>query len=182
MPISRGDNSGRRAVQEQLKLLIQLAKAIARPVSGQLSDRTNGNVKAGRNLCAEPMNLCAVEILPNICHASYSGAFSGSKTLYAIRIIGPGTSRRSDGCFIYGNYLQFANRDPAPDRLYAGRPRWLAGDPEKVIPGVERRGTSRKQHAHRSISPNTMSSAPMIAGTSARVWPVHMKSNASRWA
>jgi hypothetical protein len=43
MSVSLRDNFGRRAVQEQLKLLVQLAKAIARPVSGHLPDRTNGN-------------------------------------------------------------------------------------------------------------------------------------------
>jgi hypothetical protein len=42
-------------------------------------------------------------------------------------------------------------------------------------------GSACEQQAHRSISPNTMSSAPMIAGTSASVWRLHMKSSASRW-
>ena len=37
------------------------------------------------------------------------------------------------------------------------------------------------RRAQRSISPNTMSIEPMIAGTSARVWPLLMKSSASRW-
>ena len=54
----------------------------------------------------------------------------------------------------------------------------------------ERRGVGRHHsddlglaavRAHRSISPNTMSIEPMIAGTSASVWPLLMKSSASRW-
>ena len=51
--------------------------------------------------------------------------------------------------------------------LGTGSPRWLAVDPEKAIPWVEPRGSACEQQAHRSTSPKTMSSAPMIDGTSA---------------
>ena len=37
-------------------------------------------------------------------------------------------------------------------------------------------------YAHRSISPKTTSSDPMIAETSASIWPLFMKSIAARWA
>ena len=59
--------------------------------------------------------------------------------------------------------------------------KWANTVVSAMTAGTAARGTSRQQQAHRSISPNTMSSAPMIAGTSARVWPLHMKSSASRW-
>ena len=45
------------------------------------------------------------------------------------------------------------------------------------------RNTSRAQRRpHRSTSPNTISSEPRIAETSASMWPRHMKSIAWRWA
>src|SRR5258708_3158723 len=40
----------------------------------------------------------------------------------------------------------------------------------------------RSPRPHRSISPNTMSSDPMIAETSASMWPCVRKSMAERWA
>ena len=53
-------------------------------------------------------------------------------------------------------------------------------------PGRSRRRARRRHElrpdVHRSTSPNTMSSEPRMADTSASMWPRHMKSMAWRWA
>src|SRR3546814_6866936 len=61
------------------------------------------------------------------------------------------------------------------------------GDPALALrrPGEGRRlqsGLGDNLAAHRSISPNTMSSEPMIATVSASMWPLERKSMAARKA
>jgi len=42
-------------------------------------------------------------------------------------------------------------------------------------------GTGKRQSPHRSTSPNTMSCVPIMATTSASMWPLAMKSRPWRW-
>src|SRR5216683_4586732 len=71
----------------------------------------------------------------------------------------------------------------APSRVFGDvrfRPFELLGGEIEARRLLESRGI--KWLAHRSISPNTMSIEPMIATTSASIWPRHMKSVACRKA
>ena len=70
----------------------------------------------------------------------------------------------------------------AADDGLDGRPVRLAeGEGLDVGRHLAHRDRMQGRAAHRSISPKTMSSEPMIAGTSASWWPLPMKSSASRW-
>src|SRR5689334_11755153 len=57
----------------------------------------------------------------------------------------------------------------------------LARAEHRVVEPDREQDDLAARDAHRSTSPNTTSSEPMIDGMSARVWPRPMKSIASRW-
>src|SRR3981081_1761628 len=71
-------------------------------------------------------------------------------------------------------------------RYFRARRQRQSGRPLPRIGALDHAGGPvelyRRQRDHRSTSPNTMSSEPRMAETSAKRWPLQMKSIACRWA